>query len=238
MAPTKPTATSVRSLIAQIQSEPDCGSPLTIGPNARRRKVPGVIAPTGPVRADAVFYDADHVVAITSWGGALWAIVHGDVDNAIPRARCRWKAGGRRRLVDGTRPQPAARKCRCTAEFGGCPRRSPCLLIYGYLLYYTKRTDVATLETVDRVKFTCSTKDIASAVGAASKVVNAHTTVPILSNVLLTRRRRDGSGPGDRSRADARTVVPGRGHRERRGDGSGQAVQRLSGATCRPVCSS
>jgi DNA polymerase-3 subunit beta len=38
----------------------------------------------------------------------------------------------------------------------------------------------------DRVKFTCSTKDIAGAVGAASKVVNAHTTVPILSNVLLT----------------------------------------------------
>jgi DNA polymerase-3 subunit beta len=36
------------------------------------------------------------------------------------------------------------------------------------------------------VKFTCSTKDIASAVGAASKIVNAHTTVPILSNVLLT----------------------------------------------------
>ena len=36
------------------------------------------------------------------------------------------------------------------------------------------------------MKFTCSTKDIAAAVGAASKVVNAHTTVPILSNVLLT----------------------------------------------------
>jgi DNA polymerase-3 subunit beta len=36
------------------------------------------------------------------------------------------------------------------------------------------------------VKFTCSTKDIANAVGAASKVVNAHTTVPILSNVLLS----------------------------------------------------
>jgi DNA polymerase-3 subunit beta len=36
------------------------------------------------------------------------------------------------------------------------------------------------------VKFTCSTKDIAGAVSAASKVVNAHTTVPILSNVLLT----------------------------------------------------
>ena len=35
------------------------------------------------------------------------------------------------------------------------------------------------------MKFTCNTKDIASAVGAASKVVNAHTTVPILSNVLL-----------------------------------------------------
>jgi DNA polymerase III subunit beta len=36
------------------------------------------------------------------------------------------------------------------------------------------------------VKFTCSTKEIAQAVGAASKVVNAHTTVPILSNVLLS----------------------------------------------------
>ncbi len=39
---------------------------------------------------------------------------------------------------------------------------------------------------MDELKFTCSTKDIASAVGAASKIVNAHTTVPILSNVLLT----------------------------------------------------
>lgn len=36
------------------------------------------------------------------------------------------------------------------------------------------------------MKFTCNTKDIAAAVGAASKVVNTHTTVPILSNVLLT----------------------------------------------------
>jgi DNA polymerase-3 subunit beta len=36
------------------------------------------------------------------------------------------------------------------------------------------------------VKFSCSTKDISGAVGTASKVVNAHTTVPILSNVLLT----------------------------------------------------
>jgi len=36
------------------------------------------------------------------------------------------------------------------------------------------------------VKFSCSTKDIGTAVGAASKVVNAHTTVPILSNVLLS----------------------------------------------------
>ncbi len=35
------------------------------------------------------------------------------------------------------------------------------------------------------MKFTCTTKDIATAVGAASKVVNAHTTVPVLSNVLL-----------------------------------------------------
>ena len=35
------------------------------------------------------------------------------------------------------------------------------------------------------MKFTCSTKDLASAVGAASKIVNSHTTVPILSNVLV-----------------------------------------------------
>ena len=35
------------------------------------------------------------------------------------------------------------------------------------------------------MRFACTTKDIAAAVGAASKVVNAHTTVPILSNVLL-----------------------------------------------------
>jgi DNA polymerase-3 subunit beta len=37
-----------------------------------------------------------------------------------------------------------------------------------------------------RVKFSCNTKDIASAVGAANKVINGHTTVPILSNILLT----------------------------------------------------
>lgn len=35
------------------------------------------------------------------------------------------------------------------------------------------------------MKLNCSTKDIASAVGAASKIVNAHSTVPILANVLL-----------------------------------------------------
>ncbi len=35
------------------------------------------------------------------------------------------------------------------------------------------------------MRFNCTTKDIATAVAAASKVVNAHTTVPILSNVLL-----------------------------------------------------
>ena len=36
------------------------------------------------------------------------------------------------------------------------------------------------------MKFTCNTKDIAAAVAAAVKVVNAHTTMPILGNVLLT----------------------------------------------------
>jgi len=38
------------------------------------------------------------------------------------------------------------------------------------------------------MKFTCNSKDIAGAVAAASKVVNAHTTMPILSNVLLTAK--------------------------------------------------
>ncbi len=35
------------------------------------------------------------------------------------------------------------------------------------------------------MKLSCETKEISAAVGAASKVVNAHTTVPILSNVLI-----------------------------------------------------
>lgn len=35
------------------------------------------------------------------------------------------------------------------------------------------------------MKFTCNAKDIAGAVATASKVVNAHTTVPILNNVLV-----------------------------------------------------
>lgn len=39
------------------------------------------------------------------------------------------------------------------------------------------------------MKFTCNSRDIAGAVAAASKVVNAHTTMPILSHVLLTARK-------------------------------------------------
>jgi DNA polymerase-3 subunit beta len=38
------------------------------------------------------------------------------------------------------------------------------------------------------MKFTCNSKDIAGAVAAATKVVNAHTTMPILSNVLLSAK--------------------------------------------------
>ncbi|HXW50971.1 MAG TPA: DNA polymerase III subunit beta [Candidatus Acidoferrales bacterium] len=38
------------------------------------------------------------------------------------------------------------------------------------------------------MKFSCNAKDIAGAVAVASKVVNAHTTVPILNNVLVTAR--------------------------------------------------
>src|ERR1022692_2735765 len=39
------------------------------------------------------------------------------------------------------------------------------------------------------MKFTCNTKDIAGAVAAAGKVVNTHTTMPILGNVLLTAKK-------------------------------------------------
>jgi DNA polymerase-3 subunit beta len=38
------------------------------------------------------------------------------------------------------------------------------------------------------MKFTCNSKDIAAAVQAASKVVNVHSTMPILNNVLLTAK--------------------------------------------------
>lgn len=38
------------------------------------------------------------------------------------------------------------------------------------------------------MKFSCNAKDIAGAVAVASKVVNAHTTVPILNNVLVTAK--------------------------------------------------
>ncbi|MDQ2818093.1 MAG: DNA polymerase III subunit beta [Candidatus Eremiobacteraeota bacterium] len=38
------------------------------------------------------------------------------------------------------------------------------------------------------MKFTCNSKDIAGAVAAASKVVNAHSTMPILGNVLLSAK--------------------------------------------------
>ena len=95
-----------------------------------------------------------------------------------------------------------------------------------FLYLYTNAS--TTRRSGGRVKFTCSTKDIASAVGAASKIVNAHTTVPILSNVLLTADDDGHQGSRHRSRADARTIVPGRDRRARRGDRSGQAVLRLS----------
>ena len=38
------------------------------------------------------------------------------------------------------------------------------------------------------MKFTCNAKDIAAAVGGATKVVNAHTTMPILGNVYLAAK--------------------------------------------------
>ena len=96
------------------------------------------------------------------------------------------------------------------------------------------RTRRSTRRSGGRVKFTCSTKDIASAVGAASKIVNAHTTVPILSNVLLTADE-----GGIKVRATdleltleqsfpAEIAEHGSGHR------AGQAVLAATSATCRP----
>ncbi|MBV9103229.1 MAG: DNA polymerase III subunit beta [Candidatus Eremiobacteraeota bacterium] len=77
-------------------------------------------------------------------------------------------------------------------RYGGAARPSPQFAppYYRYddiYVFYDDETTDSERWRIDRaVKFTCNTKDIANAVGAASKVVNAHTTVPILSNVLLT----------------------------------------------------
>ncbi len=79
------------------------------------------------------------------------------------------------------------------SEIGTFPQNTPPYCCY----YYTFLSLLGTTTTLDdrwKMKFTCNTKDIASAVGAASKVVNAHTTVPILSNVLLASRGRKDRG--------------------------------------------
>ena len=84
------------------------------------------------------------------------------------------------------------------------------------------------------MKFSCTTKDIAAAVGAASKVVNAHTTVPILSNVLL-----QGEGGKIAVRATDLELTlehafSGAGRRGRLGDRSGKALCELPRATSPP----
>jgi DNA polymerase-3 subunit beta len=100
---------------------------------------------------------------------------------------------------------PVARKPAPRNGARTCPHASPRYYYDDYSLFYEAEAPAADADrwtTPSRapdevragipdkassaVKFTCSTKDIAAAVGAASKVVNAHTTVPILSNVLLT----------------------------------------------------
>jgi DNA polymerase-3 subunit beta len=70
-------------------------------------------------------------------------------------------------------------------DLRGSPQFQPHYYDYDEVLYKRKERD-GSCDGSGYVKFSCSTKDIAGAVGAASKVVNAHTTVPILSNVLLT----------------------------------------------------
>ena len=79
-------------------------------------------------------------------------------------------------LILGGKPHRSKQK-------GTSSQNTPPYCCYGYIYIFTTKRRFARERW--KMKFTCNTKDIASAVGAASKVVNAHTTVPILSNVLL-----------------------------------------------------
>ncbi len=80
-----------------------------------------------------------------------------------------------------------------------------------------------------RMKFTCTTKDIAAAVGAASKVVNAHTTVPILSNVLLQADDGKIAVRATDLELTLEHAFPAEVAESRRGHGPGQALCELSG---------
>ena len=84
------------------------------------------------------------------------------------------------------------------------------------------------------MKFTCNSKDIAGAVAAASKVVNAHTTMPILGNVWLRPRRPAASASAppissSRSKTAFRPSV----QRGRAVHGASAAVRRVISRTCR-----
>ena len=128
----------------------------------------------------------------------------------------------------------ARRNARKHSGSSGCSRCSPAYYCDDYI-YINKMTGPISVTgwrsravKDDYVKFTCSTKDIAGAVGAASKVVNAHTTVPILSNVLLTA---DDGGIKVRATDLEITLeqsVSAEVARVRQRDGTGEAVQRLS----------
>ena len=131
------------------------------------------------------------------------------MDNTWPHAGRPANCGGASSGSSTTDRASRTPPCRITERRR--PFSTPCTaLLLRRLSYILINGASADARNGGRVKFTCSTKDIASAVGAASKIVNAHTTVPILSNVLLTGDEGADSRARDRSRADARTSVPGR----------------------------
>ncbi len=90
--------------------------------------------------------------------------------------RCVWATRVHPHLILGGKPHGNKQK-------GTYPRNTPHYYCYDGISKFLLRKDAR--QNRWSMKFTCNTKDIAAAVGAASKVVNAHTTVPILSNVLL-----------------------------------------------------
>ena len=135
--------------------------------------------------------------------------------------KCASRAAPGPQVIPSAKPHCSKRKRHFSAEY------TALLLLRLHVYLYTYENAPVTPERW-KMKFTCSTKDIAAAVGAASKVVNAHTTVPILSNVLLTADDGKIAVRATDLGADTRTCLSGGDRGRRHGDGPGQAVLELS----------